>query len=53
MTPTLSDEMRAWLGARCAGHALLYDTVLAFIRTFKVSPNQTGELIAQWIRETV
>jgi len=48
----LTDPMRAYL--RDPEIALLpfYDLIMAFIREFGLTPEQAGDLVAQWILET-
>jgi hypothetical protein len=49
----LTPEMRAYLGSRETAGAMFYDTVLAFISMFKLTPVDAGDLLAQWVRETI
>ena len=47
----LTPAMREYLGRREVG--LFYDFVLTFMRHFDVSAVNAGQLIAQWIEETL
>jgi hypothetical protein len=49
----LTDEMRQHL--RSADNALLpyFDMVFGFMREFSLTPDQAGELLAQWVRESI
>ena len=52
-TSMLTDTMRQWL--RSPEHATLttWDCLGEFLKEFKLSPEQAGQCIAQWIRETI
>jgi hypothetical protein len=47
----LTDEIRAYLRASLHG-ALLYDVTLGLIKRFELTPEEAGEVIVSWIRET-
>ena len=49
--PVLNDAIRAYL-RRAETTALLYDVVQDLIKSFKLTPEQAGRVIVEWINET-
>lgn len=49
--PILTEPIRAYL-RRSDRTALLYDVVQDLIKAFKLTPEQAGRVIAQWVEET-
>jgi len=52
MTPVLTDPIRAYL-RRAETTALLYDVVQDLVRAFNLTPEQAGNVILEWIKETI
>ena len=48
----LTDAIRAYLRASLHG-ALLYDVTMELIKEFELTPDEAGQVIVEWIRETV
>ena len=49
--PVLTDPIRAYM-RRAETTALLYDVVQDLIKAFKLTPEQAGRVIVEWINET-
>jgi len=50
-TAELTDDMRQFLRSPYIATMPTYDAILFFIRTFKLTPELAGRLLAQWITE--
>lgn len=49
----LTDAMREYLRSPDTAMLPYYDMVAGFMRKFALKPDDTGRLLAQWIRESV
>jgi hypothetical protein len=49
----LNDAMRAFLRAPALATLPFYDMARAFMAAFDIGPEEAGDLLAQWIRESV